>query len=521
MSIDPIRMLRKSAELYGDRTAMVCVDQRQTYSQLWDRSVRLANALRTAGVEPGERVALLADNSAESLEHVTGLAIGGYVRCALYTHDVVDRHLYLLGLTEASALIVQAQHFDGLRARLSEVPHVRTVFVIGAQGDDSALEGAEYYEAALAAASTEPADVTVDQDEPHVIRFSAGTTGLPKGIMHTWRGWRDMGTEMALVMRGFDEDDCYLAAGPLAHAAGMITWPLLAAGAKTVVMPAFDPGEFLRLVEEHRATTTVVGPTVIQMVTEHPDAHTRDQSSMRVLGYGTAPASEAVLTKAVEVWGNVLYQVYGQSEALPLTVLAPEHHRVDGTDEERAWLRSAGRPSPNADVRILDDDGRELPIGEVGEIVGYTPGRMSQLWNDPEGTTARVTADGGVRTRDLGWMSNDGFLYLADRKEDTIISGGYNIWPNELENALASHPAVAEVSVVGQPHPKWGETPVAAVVLRDGAQVTEEDLIDWTRERVGPVKKVTAVHFVDSLPRTPIGKVLRRVVREQLSDSSS
>lgn len=512
MTAEPARLLNKSAELYGDKTALICGERRQTYAELWDRSVRLANALRASGVTPGERVALLGDNSFESLEHVTGLAIGGYVRCALYTHDVVDRQLYLLGLTSASALIVQAPYFAELKERLAEVPHVRVVLIL-----DGSPDSEHDYEAVLASASSDDNTVSIDEDEPHVIRFSAGTTGLPKGIMHTWRGWRDMGTEMALAVRGFDEDDCYLAAGPLPHAAGMFAWPLMTAGASTVVMTSFDPGEFLRLVEEHSATSTVVGPTVIQMVTEHPDAMTRDLSSLRVVGYGTAPASEAVLTKAISVWGNVMYQVYGQSEALPLTVLGPRHHRVDGTTEERGWLRSAGRPTPNATVRILDDDERELPLGEVGEIVGYTPGQMTEIWNDPELTSERFTSDGGVRTRDLGWISSDGFLYLADRKEDTIISGGYNIWPNELENALANHPAVVEAAVVGQAHPKWGETPVAAVVARGDVEVTEDELIAWTREHVGSVKKVTAVHFVDELPKSPIGKVVRRVVRDMVS----
>src|SRR5699024_2499034 len=428
--------------------------------------------------------------------------------------DVVDRQLYLLRLTDAAALIVQAKYFTELKARLKEAPHVRVVLIL-----EGSSESEHDYEAALAAASAENGAVTINEDEPHVIRFSAGTTGLPKGIMHTWRGWRDMGTEMALAVRGFDEDDCYLAAGPLPHAAGMFSWPLMTAGAATVVMKSFEPGEFLRLVEKHRATSTVVGPTVIQMVTEHPDATSRDLSSLRVVGYGTAPASEAVLTKAISVWGNVMYQVYGQSEALPLTVLGPRHHRVDGSDGERAWLRSAGQPTPNAQVKILNDDGHELPVGNVGEIVGYTPGRMTEIWNDPEQTSERITPDGGVRTRDMGWISEDGFLYLADRKEDTIISGGYNIWPNELENVLTNHPAVAEAAVVGVPHPKWGETPIAAVVIREGAQVGEDELIQWTREKVGSVKKVTGVRFVSELPRTPIGKLARRSIREQMRSS--
>lgn len=508
--MDPATLLRKSARIHAGNTAVVCGERRQSYAELFERAARLANALRAAGIRQGERAALLSDNAFETMEQVAGLTLGGYVRCPLYTHEVAERHRYLLELTGASALIVQDKYYDTVAPLLAQVPGVRTVIVVGA-----APEGTLGYEEALAGASQDVPDVVLGEDDPYIIRFSAGTTGLPKGILHTVRGWTDMGNEMALVMGGFHEDDCYLAAGPLSHAAGMISWPLFAAGAKTVVMPAFDASEFLALVERERATTTIVGPTVIRMVTNHPDASTRDLSSLRIVGYGTAPATETTLKKAIEVWGNIMYQVYGQSEALPLTILGPRHHVVDGPEHQRRWLRSAGKPTPNSDVKILDDDGNELPVGQVGEVVGFTPGRMREIWGAPEATAERITPDGWVRTRDMGWLSEDGFLYLADRKEDTIISGGYNIWPIELENALAEHPSVAEAAVVGVPHPKWGETPHAVVVLADGAQATEDELIQWTRDKVGSVKKVTSVSFASELPKSPLGKVLRRSLREQ------
>lgn len=510
-AIMPAALLRRNAALYRDHIAFSDVaGNHVTYAQLLERSIRLANALRGQGIEPGERVALLVDNRLEALEHVTGLALGGYVRCALYTHDTAERHRYLLGLTGASALIVQDSYLPALAPLLDDLPELRTVIVLG--DADGALD---YHEIVAAADTTDPL-VTVSEDAPHIIRFSAGTTGLPKGIVHSTRAWMDMGNEIALVLEGFSEDDCYLAVGPFTHAAGIIAWPLLAAGARTIVLSAFDPEEYLGLVESEQVTLSLFGPTMIQLLTEHPAATARDLSSLRAVIYGTAPASEPVLTRAISVWGNIMYQIYGQSEGLPLTILGPRHHVVDGTPEQRRWLRSAGRPTPNAIVRIVDEDDNELPPGEVGEVVGFTPGRMTGIWGSPEATAERITDDGWVRTRDMGSLSEDGFLYLADRKEDTIISGGFNIWPNELENALATHPAVAEVAVVGVPHDKWGQTPHAVVVARDGVAVDESDLIAWTREKVGSVKKVTGVTFTSELPRTPIGKVLRRVVREQL-----
>jgi acyl-CoA synthetase (AMP-forming)/AMP-acid ligase II len=227
------------------------------------------------------------------------------------------------------------------------------------------------------------------------------------------------------------------------------------------------------------------------------------------------------MTKAVDLFGPVLYQLYAQSEAVPATMLLPHQHCPRGTERERRWMRSVGRATPNTTLAIVDEDGKPLPTGEVGEVAVKTPGQMTGLWNDPAGTAARLTSDGSVRTRDMGRLDEEGFLYLADRKEDMIISGGYNIWPAELENAIASHPAVAEVCVVGVPHAKWGETPIAVVVPVVGASPEPDELIALTRERVGSVMKVTRVEFVDELPKSGVGKVLRRVVRERFWEDRS
>jgi acyl-CoA synthetase (AMP-forming)/AMP-acid ligase II len=195
-------------------------------------------------------------------------------------------------------------------------------------------------------------------------------------------------------------------------------------------------------------------------------------------------------------------------------VLTPQDHAG-------GRLRSAGRPTPNAGIRIVDPHGDDLPPGRVGEIAARTPTAMAAIWGDEKATRERLLADGGVLTRDMGYLDDDGFLYLADRKEDMIISGGYNIWPAELENALASHPAVAEVAVVGVPHEKWGETPRAVVVLRPGHQADEQQLIDWSRDKVGAVKRVTSVEFTDALPKSAVGKVLRREVKKRFWDHAA
>jgi acyl-CoA synthetase (AMP-forming)/AMP-acid ligase II len=501
-------LMRKYAGMYRETPAVICDGRVGTYAELYERSCRLAQALAGLGIVPGDRVALLADNCFEVPEVKVGLALGGFVRSSLYVQNTADLNRYLLELIGARALIVQSHHLEALVPALRGLEGLDEVIVIGGGA------GGHDYEQLLAAASDADPRVPVAPDDIHQIRFSAGTTGKPKGIAHTTAGWLAVSNEMALVMPRLDEGDRYLAAGPLTHAATLPFWPMLAAGGTIVIAPAFEPGPVLELIERERCTITLVVPTMIQMLLEHPDAKTRDCSSLRAVIYGAAPIAERTLREAIAAWGNVMYQIYGQSEAGLITALTPQHHRPDGEERERRWLRSAGRAMPNVVVSILDEHGEELPAGEMGEVAVLSPGGMSEIWGDPQATVARQLADGHVLTRDLGYLDQDGFLYLIDRKEDMIISGGFNVWPAELENALLEHPAVHAAAVVGIPHVKWGETAVAAVILRPGAQASEEELVAWTRERLGPVKKVTAVRFVETLPTSGVGKVLRREVRQ-------
>jgi acyl-CoA synthetase (AMP-forming)/AMP-acid ligase II len=502
-------LLRRAVRNHSENVAVWCDGESQSYEQLWERSCRLANGLRDLGVEPGDRVTLFGDNCLQTVEQVAGVALGNFVRSGLYTHATPESNAYLLELIDARALIVQRKHLERLAGVFGDLENSVRVIVY----DGDAPNGTVAYEDLLAHASPSDPEVVVAAEDDHIIRFSAGTAGKPKGIVHTVAGWMGVGNELAVTLPRLDEDDCYLAAGPLTHAATLLLWPTLQAGGEIVVMPAFDPARALDLIEQRRVTFTQLVPTMIQILVNHPGVAERDLSSLRFIPYGASPISERTLVDAIAVWGNIMFQVYGQSECVPVTALSPLHHRPEGDEHERRWLRSAGRPTPNSTVTILDENAAPLPPGEIGEIAINSPGRMKGIWRDPEATAARLLSDGSVLSRDMGYIDEDGFLFLADRKEDMIISGGFNIWPAELENALASHPAVLEACVVGVPHPKWGETPVGVVVLREGRQADEQELIAWTAEKVGSVKKVTAVKFASELPKTPIGKILRREVR--------
>ncbi|MEV0431029.1 AMP-binding protein [Micromonospora sp. NPDC050495] len=502
-------LLRKSAVCYSDNIAVTFEGEHLTYAALYERACRLANGLLNLGLEKGDRVATLADNHLDSLVEICGLALAGLVRCPMSAQNTGDGHAYMMKLVGAKALIVQEKYHHEVSNLPSGIDTLQHVIVHG-----SADDGSHQYSALLESPPDDPR-VPVDLEDDYVIRFSAGTTGRPKGILHTARGWRDMGTEMALIMPRIDEEDAYLCAGPMSHAAGLLAWPLLAHGARQVIMPAFDPARFLELTESERCTLTQLVPTMIQIIANHPDAKRRDVSSLRAVFYGAAPITERTLREGKALWGNIMYQVYGQSESMPTTVLTPRQH-VARSDAERRLLRSAGRPTPNTLIKIVDEEGAEVAPGALGEVCVSSPGNMKAIWADPQATAERITPDGYVRSRDIGYVDEKGFLFLADRKEDMIISGGYNIWPAEVENALCSHSAVMEAAVVGVPDDKWGETVMAVVVLRDEGRATAEELIQWCREKVGSMKKPTRVEFsTEPLPKSGVGKLMRRAVRDR------
>jgi acyl-CoA synthetase (AMP-forming)/AMP-acid ligase II len=378
----------------------------------------------------------------------------------------------------------------------------------------SAPQGALDYEELLKSASPDDPRVPVRGDDTIHLAFSSGSTGKPKAAVHTQDGWMHVTTDHVAMLPRLREADVYLAAAPLTHAASTVLYGLLARGSRIQVMPAFDAAEALRLIEQERCSLTVMVPTMLHMLVNHPDVHTRDLSSLRAVIYAGAPISVATARAAYAALGDVLFQAYGQSECLPASVLTPEDH-ARGVRENAALLRSAGRPCLNSTIRILDENGRDTRVGEIGEIVVHTRGRMKEIFNEPELTAARITADGFVRTKDNGYLDSRGYLFVVDRIDDMMISGGFNIWPAEIENVLAEHPAVEEAVVMGVPHPKWGETPHAVVALRSGATATEPELIEFCRGRLGSMKKPTAVIVrSEPLPRSAVGKISRREIRQ-------
>ncbi len=373
VTLDFATLLRRCARDHARRPVVWSEGREQTYADMFARACRLANALADLGIVPGDRVAVLGPNGPETVEQVAGIAHGGFVRTALYAHQTGEVNAHLLDAVGARALIVQGAQLPALRDHLAGCPTLAHVIVYGAADSDGPQHD---YEALLAAASADDRGVAQAPDEAHVIRFSAGTTGRPKGIVHTVGNWLRGGDEFRWVTPRLDERDAYLACAPLTHAAIVFLWPMLQVGARIVIMDAFAPDRALELIEEQRATFTLMVPTMIQAIVDHPDATRRDASSMRCLSYAGAPISQRTMDRAREVFGeDVLHQWYAQSEAWPVTMLLPHQHAEHG--------RSAGRPTPNTVLTVRDDAGDEVAPGEIGEICVRTPGQMRGQWNDP------------------------------------------------------------------------------------------------------------------------------------------
>jgi len=321
--------------------------------------------------------------------------------------------------------------------------------------------------------------------------------------------------------QGQDSSGSGLAAyvAPITHAAGGQILANMLSGRSNLLLTKFEPSDFLRVVEEYKVTDVLLVPTMINMLLECPDIKTRDLSSLTKIVYGTAPMAPERIKQALAIFGPVLSQGYGQTDSTAIiSTLGLEDHLVVNDPALAPRLTSAGRPSFEVDLRIVDEDGGDVPVGDIGEIIVRGDMVMKGYWNAPE-LTAETIKDGWLYPRDMGRIDEDGYLYLVDRKSDMIISGGFNVYPAEVENALMEHPAVFEVAVVGVPDDKWGEAVKAVVVTK--ADVSEEQLIAHCSERLARFKAPRSVDFVDALPKSAVGKTLRRVIREKYWEGMS
>jgi acyl-CoA synthetase (AMP-forming)/AMP-acid ligase II len=491
------------------KTALVAHDERLTYGELERRSNVVAHALLRDGVGSGDRVAMLARDSAASIPLLFGTAKAKAVWAGLNFRLSPDEIAGIIDDARPSVVFFDAE-FEATLQRALEKTAVRPRLVALSSGDPSAVG----IEAWSRGAASDPPALSYDEDDVVVQLYTSGTTGRAKGVQLPSRSFFAVAREMAArnePFLGWSHDDVSLLVVPTFYVAAL--WWLvrgLALGSTTVVLKAFDPGQILKVIPEHRVTKVGVVPAMLQMILAEPGFDTTDVSSLRTIFYGGSPIAPALLDRAMSAFGSDFVQAYGMTETGNVAIcLGPEEHRHGN----RGRLLSAGKPLHGVKVRIVGRDGSDADPGEPGEIAIQSPARMTGYWNLREATAATLV-DGWIMTGDVGYVDADGYVYVVDRMKDMIISAGENIYPAEIEKVVRTHPGVADVAVIGVPHELWGEAVMAFVVPRAGAALTRRDVVLHARAHLADYKVPSQVDVIEQLPRNANGKVLKTKLRE-------
>ncbi len=476
-------LIRRAARHHGDAACVTEGGKTLSFREFDAATDRLGNALLATGLQPGDRVGVLLPNSADCLVAYYALAKAGLVRLGLNTRETLENHEYKLAETDANAVI----HNGGERFGLDiEIDRSRLRDMVK-NGADSAC--------------------CVDRplDAPYRIGFTGGTTGRPKGVVLTTRGeLSEISAFLTDLIPDIRSDDIFLHAAPIAHASGAFFLPAIERGAHSVIMPTFDPQAFLELAERSRASLTFLVPTMLAMIMEAPGVADAELT-LRRIAYGASPISSGLLERAEARFGPVFAQTYGQAESpMVITCLKPEDHGRVG---------SCGRPFTIADVAVVDQEDNFLPPGEPGEIVTRGPQTMVGYWNRPE-ATARAFRNGWLHTGDIGTMDEDGFFYILDRKDDMLISGGFNVYPREVEEILMACEGVREAAVVGLPDELWGDRVHAVVTGR--SSLCSQEVMAHARGQLANYKRPKDIEIWPELPKSAANKILRRSVRERI-----
>jgi acyl-CoA synthetase (AMP-forming)/AMP-acid ligase II len=494
-------MARVWSRATPDKAALIEGGRVVTYAQLNDRSNRIANTLIAAGIRPGSHVGFLGKNSAAFFEIWVGVNKAG---CALAPLNWRCAVAELTGLVHDAKVpvIFAGREFTELAERVRKSAQI-TVEIVPEDALDDWSSSTD---------SSDPGSAVADHATA-LLAYTSGTTAAPKGVPIThgalMNWFRAAATEQSV---NWDSDDIGLMVMPNFHLAGsLMSLPALYHGASLTILPAFEPSAFVDAVVAHRPTVTCLVPTAIQMLLDHQAQQPANFTSLRRIMYAGSPIGQHTLQQALEKFGCDFVQFYGTTETFIITLLRPEQHRPDNPD----LLKSCGQPMPGVELRIVDAGGHDLPPGETGEVLVRSPWMFSGYWNKPE-ATATAIIDGWYHTGDAGRRDEEGNLFLVDRLKDMIVSGGENIYSAEVERALAAHPSVQSVAVVGAPDEKWGERVVAFVVPYPDRPVGISDLVSHCRELIAGYKVPKEIHLTEALPQTASGKVQKAALRQQL-----
>ena len=499
------RLTRRTLEAHPDLVAFQWDGGSATYAEVQSMIGKFQKVLQDAGLRRGQGIAALGGNRVEVWAIGQAAQSMGIYTTWLHGMGGLPDQVFQIEDSEVSGLILDERHYAARSEQLAAEAKQRglVVFTMGPS------DFADDLTTAAAAVGDQPMLLTGEVDDRAIINYTGGTTGRPKGVermqANVVQGAIDVITDFDIAAGAR-----YLLVAPMSHVAGTKVLPTLIKGGIVHMMTGFDPGAVLETIEREKITFALFVPTMIYALLDHPDIATRDLSSLELVLYGASPMSVNRLKEGIDKIGPVFAQLYGQTELYPVSMLRKADH--DTSNPER--LLSCGRPVVGVDVSIRNEANEEVPVGEVGELCVRGSSAMIGYWKRPD-LTAETVAGGWLHTGDVGRQDTEGFLYIVDRKKDMIISGGFNVFPREVEDALATHPAVATAAVYGVPDEKWGEQVTAAVVLKPGASAGESELIEHVKQIKGPVQTPKVVHLVDELPQTAVGKIDKKVLRER------
>ncbi|MGE0733186.1 MAG: long-chain-fatty-acid--CoA ligase [Alphaproteobacteria bacterium] len=504
------QLATRAAQTNGKFLATDCAGRQRTWTETASRVARLGTGLRALGVKAGDRIAILALNSDRYFEYFFGVAWAGAAFVPLNTRLAPPEMAYWLADSGSSILFVDNEFVPVLPKLLPELPGLRHLIFMG---DGTAQAGMIGYEDLVARSATEP-EVPRNDDDMAAIFYTGGTTGKSKGVMLSHRNLLTNCFDVVPILK-MTEHTRYLHAAPSFHIADASTgFAVSMAGGSHVFIPRFDPLQVLDSIKDRGVNTLFLVPTMLNQIVNHPDVGKYDLAKLDRVYYGASPMPEAVVRRTMQVMPHVeLTQLYGQSETSPcLTYNPPEYHAVEGPRAGK--LKAAGRAVYAADLAILDDAGKEVPRGTVGEVCVKSPLVMLGYWNKPE-QTAQALRDGWLHTGDGGYMDEDGFIFIVDRMKDMIVTGAENVYSVEVENAVYQHPAVAECAVIGVPDDKWGERVHAIVRLKPGASATEAAIVAHCKTLIAGFKCPRSIEIrMEPLPVSGAGKILKTELRK-------
>lgn len=517
LPLTPIRFLRYAEQQYPRSTAVVCGEYRFTYAQLADRVARLAGALRQSGVRPGDRVAFLSGNCHRLLEAYYGVPEAGAVLLPLNIRLAPSELAYILNDSGARMLLLQGPFTATVDSFRKDLPAVESFHLLDASPQASWLSP-DNYDALVSRAKPFRAEITdFDENSLAELFYTSGTSANPKGVMLTHRNIYLHALEASLALHT-DVGSVELHTIPLFHANGWgVAHFLTLLGGKHVMVPRFDPPEVFRLIQEERAQFCSLVPTMATALVNCPERPKYDLSSLKRVTIGGAASSPTLVREVEEKLGCTCFSGYGLTETAPVLTISPMKPGLDWSDDNRfARQASTGYPVPGVEVRVVDVNDNDVPRDgkTVGEVIARSDGVMHGYWQQPA-ASAEALRGGWFHTGDMATWNEDGYLLIVDRKKDIIVSGGENVSSLEVEKALHAHPAVLELAVVPVPDRRWGEVPKALVVLKPDAKATEQELLEFCRSRLSHYKCPHSIEFLEALPKTGTGKILKRELRKK------